>query len=180
MVDTSKNLFSSRRFTEASPWEIFRPLGLSTNAYSQMPILDFQIFLHLSKIMWNIFSNSTGSITAQKMKFSITDFFSKCDQICSFLWIWSHLLKKSLMENFIFCAVYSSPDSNHFTICRKFNNSFHAAIVSSIFCDFYLISNVSPLISDVSKNISRKTLSRLLLLGRAHRVTLLTIALSQK
>ena len=34
----------------------------------------------------------------KKMKFSITDFFSKCDQIRSFLWIWSHLLKKSLME----------------------------------------------------------------------------------
>ena len=39
------------------------------------------------------------------MKFSINDFFSKCDQIHSFLRIWSHLLKKSLMENFIFCAV---------------------------------------------------------------------------
>ena len=39
------------------------------------------------------------------MKFSIKDFFSKCDQIRSFLRIWSHLLKKSLMENFIFCAV---------------------------------------------------------------------------
>ena len=36
------------------------------------------------------------------MKFSIKDFFSKYDQIPSFLWIWSHLLKKSLMENFIF------------------------------------------------------------------------------
>ena len=43
--------------------------------------------------------------TAQKMKFSINDFFSKCDQIRSFLRIWSHLLKKYLMENFIFCAV---------------------------------------------------------------------------
>ena len=42
---------------------------------------------------------------AQKMKFSIKDFFNKCDQIRSFLRIWSHLLKKSLMENFIFCAV---------------------------------------------------------------------------
>ena len=39
------------------------------------------------------------------MKFSIEDFFSKCDQIRNFLWIWSHLLKKSLMENFIFNAV---------------------------------------------------------------------------
>ena len=34
--------------------------------------------------------------TAQKMKFFINDFFSKCDQI----------RKKSLMENFIFCAGY--------------------------------------------------------------------------
>ena len=43
--------------------------------------------------------------SAQKMKFFIKDFFSKCDQICSFLRIWSHLLKKSLMENFIYCVV---------------------------------------------------------------------------
>ena len=43
--------------------------------------------------------------TAQKMKFSIKDLFSKCDQIRRKLRIWSHLLKKSLMENFIFCAV---------------------------------------------------------------------------
>ena len=43
--------------------------------------------------------------TAQKMKFSIKDFFSKWDQIWRFRRIWSRLLKKSLMENFIFCAV---------------------------------------------------------------------------
>ena len=43
--------------------------------------------------------------TARKMKFPIKDFSSKCDQIRSFLRIWLHLLKKSLMENFIFCAV---------------------------------------------------------------------------
>ena len=33
------------------------------------------------------------------------NFFNKCDRIRSFLQIWQHLLKKSLMENFIFCAV---------------------------------------------------------------------------
>ena len=44
--------------------------------------------------------------TAQKMKFSIKNFFNKCDQIRRKLPIWSHLLKKSLMENFIFCAVW--------------------------------------------------------------------------
>ena len=37
--------------------------------------------------------------TAQKMKFSIKEFFSKCEQICKKLRIWSHLLKKSLMED---------------------------------------------------------------------------------
>ena len=41
----------------------------------------------------------------KKMKFFIKDFFSKYDQMHSFLRIYSHLLKKSLMENFIFCAV---------------------------------------------------------------------------
>ena len=42
------------------------------------------------------------------MKFSIKDFFSKCDQILSnrgFGDIYSHLLKKFLMENLIFRAV---------------------------------------------------------------------------
>ena len=43
----------------------------------------------------------------KKMKFSIKLFFSKCDEIRSFLRIWSHLLKKSLMENLIFCTVYN-------------------------------------------------------------------------
>ena len=39
------------------------------------------------------------------MKFSIKNFFSKYDEIRRKLQIWSHLLKKSLMENFIFWAV---------------------------------------------------------------------------
>ena len=41
---------------------------------------------------------------AQIMKFSIKDFFSKCDRICRKPWIWSHLLKKSWKKIFIFCA----------------------------------------------------------------------------
>ena len=36
------------------------------------------------------FLRSAGLYTAQKMKYSIKDFFSKCVQICSFLRIWSH------------------------------------------------------------------------------------------
>ena len=50
-------------------------------------------------------------ITAQNMKFSIKDFFSKCDQIRSYLQIWSHLLKISLIENFIFCKVKNNDKS---------------------------------------------------------------------
>ena len=41
---------------------------------------------------------NTKIVTTQKMKFCIKDFFNKCDQILSC----SHLLKISLMENFIF------------------------------------------------------------------------------
>ena len=40
--------------------------------------------------------------TAQKMKLSVKEFFSKYEQILRKLRIWSHLLKKSLLENFIF------------------------------------------------------------------------------
>ena len=40
-----------------------------------------------------------------KMRFSIKDFFSKYNQIRRKLRIWSRLLKKSLMENFILCTV---------------------------------------------------------------------------
>ena len=50
--------------------------------------------------------------TAEKMKFSVKDFFSKCDQIRRFLRIWSYLLKKSLTENFIFCAVEADEEVN--------------------------------------------------------------------
>ena len=48
-------------------------------------------YLHF---LWNILHEIINS-TAQKTKFSVRDFFSKYDQICSLLWIRSHLLKKS-------------------------------------------------------------------------------------
>ena len=40
------------------------------------------------------------------------DFFCKCDQIRRKLQIWSHLRKKSLMENLFFCAVKQSKKSS--------------------------------------------------------------------
>ena len=54
-----------------------------------------------NKLLW-VQLSKFFRITAQKQKFSIKDFSSKCDQIHSFLLIWSHLQKKSLMKNLIF------------------------------------------------------------------------------
>ena len=68
-------------------------------------------FRHLEEVLYIIreyckYKNSHYDwYTVKKKKFFIKDFFSKCDQIRSFLRIWSHLLKKSLMENFFLCAV---------------------------------------------------------------------------
>ena len=46
------------------------------------------------------------TFAAQTMKFSIKDLFSKCNQIRRKI-----LLKKFLMENFIFCAVLAMVNS---------------------------------------------------------------------
>ena len=51
------------------------------------------------------YSGIMSSSTAQKMKVSFKGLFSKYDQIHRKLRIWSHLLKKYLKENLIFCVV---------------------------------------------------------------------------
>ena len=56
------------------------------------------------------------------MKFFIKDFFSKCDQIRGFLQIWSYLLKKSLMENLIFCVVEAQILIRYFFTISKSNS----------------------------------------------------------
>ena len=48
------------------------------------------------------------------MKFTLKDLFSKCGQIRRKRKIWPHSLRKSLMENFIFCAVYGVLDDKIF------------------------------------------------------------------
>ena len=60
-------------------------------------------FFSLAQLELNCFKKriiNKASCTAQKINFSIKDFFSKCDQIRRKLRIWSHLLKKYLMKNF--------------------------------------------------------------------------------
>ena len=59
-------------------------------------------FLYFLSFFLDNRKQATKVNTAQKMKFSIKDFFSKCDQTHKKLRIWSHLLKKSLIENFFF------------------------------------------------------------------------------
>ena len=57
----------------------------------------------------------------------IKDFFSKCDQIRSFLRLWSHLLKKSLMENCIFsCSAHFFREST-FMVKKRFLYIFWAS-----------------------------------------------------
>ena len=68
-----------------------------------------------SKIFWGFISNIIQQITQHKKWSFLLRTSSVCDQICSFFQIWSHLLKKSLIENFIFCAVQ---------ISRRWKNTF--------------------------------------------------------
>ena len=78
--------------------------------YYYLLLLLFSLYFMLA---FNSFSDLFASISRNvlhciKMKSFTKDFFSKCDQIRRKPQIWSHLLKKFLMGNFIFCAVNST------------------------------------------------------------------------
>ena len=67
-------------------------------------VQSFNIVLMFFSATWNKYQ----SITAQKIKLCIKNFFSKCDQIRGRLRIWSDLLKKYSIGNFIFlCSAWS-------------------------------------------------------------------------
>ena len=62
------------------------------------------------------------TFTAQKIKFPIKDFPSKCDQIRSFLRVWSHLLEKSLMEKTSFieqCLCWQKFFRDHYGVNQE-------------------------------------------------------------
>ena len=80
---------------------------------------------------------TVGGCHCTRMKFSIKDFVSKCDQICSFLQILSHLKKKSLMKNFIFCAVCLA-----FLYKNKFTNLKFLARIWRV--TFYRKNSIKP------------------------------------
>ena len=70
-----------------------------------------------------------------KKKFSIKNFFRKCDQICRKLRIWSHLLKKSLKKKRHFlCIDGSSEPINPWHFLKELNKIFkmHLNILSRL------------------------------------------------
>ena len=87
------------------------------------------------------------------------DFFGKCDQIRSFLRNWSHLLKKSLMENFIKIAFTTNP------FCLKFMNVIITLVIRSklIFLVCYL-SFLRIVFDDVFNNYAIQLIITFLLL----------------
>ena len=104
-INLNKHLISSS-YTNKVYMTCFHVLfvGILKNIYYG------RVHIYLKKLtgssIFKFSEKDTGICTAQKMKFSMKDFFSKCDQIHSFLRIWPHLLKKTLMEDFIFWWVF--------------------------------------------------------------------------
>ena len=90
----------------------------------------------MSSIYWKIkhFIQSNEQIAplswslsmAQKMKFCIRDFYNKCNQVNNFTRIWSHLPKKSLMENFIFSAVWEESHIWVILLLRIYNSIYNS------------------------------------------------------
>ena len=97
----------------------------------------------LRKIECKTHIKSLVDFTSQKMKFSIKGFFGKCDQIRRKLQIWSHSPKKSIMENFIFCAVFDV--EMQITSC-KFKTKVHVLVID-ITVHFLLEANKHILIN---------------------------------
>ena len=68
-------------------------------------------------LRWVVFLNMTSYIPFFTLAKSLAlhkDFFGKCEQMHSKLRIWSHLLKKSSTESFIFCAVQIAGSSDFY------------------------------------------------------------------
>ena len=88
------------------------------------------------------------------MKFSIKDFLSKYDQVRKKLRIWSHLLKKSFPENFVFlCSVSKTHNlgflTNSFCESQSVSASRSVKKCGMLFCgDFFVDCLASVLVVD--------------------------------
>ena len=97
------------------------------------------------------------------MKFSIKDFFSKCEEIRWKLRIWSRLLKKSFMDNFIFCAVIHNltNEKNDLIIEDGINN--HRWVFPFQNSSKAVCVSVRPLLTTKTKNPVMRNLQSLIL-----------------
>ena len=108
-----------RRFNVEYTWSVCREDCMNNSMHS---------------VFWVAF---TVGINARKIKFSIKDLFSKCDQIHSKLWIWSRLLKRSLMENLIFRAVHINFIAIRISTLFMKENLLKARKVTQIYAFFF-------------------------------------------
>ena len=94
-----------------------------------------------------------------KVKFSIKDNFSKCYQILKKQWIYLHLLKKSLIRNFIFCAVsVQKPDFKVKHPIRVFKLFFSIDILLHIhLSNIKTLSRGTNILGVPGKNIKRNS-----------------------
>ena len=60
--------------------------------------MEMEQWLEIGQTMQSWHTKQCVHILHKKMKFPIKDFFSKRDEISRKLRVWSHLLKKTLME----------------------------------------------------------------------------------
>ena len=79
--------------------------------------------------------------TTRNIKFSIKDFFSKCEQICNFRRIWSHLLKEYFTENFIFLCSVLREENNLLLFFTHLHTPYFWATFFEIFGAFAFFVN---------------------------------------
>ena len=89
--------------------------------------LNFERIQNIKNVLSNI-----KHLSLQKMKFSIKDFFSKCDQIRSFLRIWSHLLKNPKWKTSIFVQYIILPRRTVNNNTVKPRNSEHMWVLKNL------------------------------------------------
>ena len=109
---------SAKCHLNAQKWLVFSEMLVFLKTCSTIPIVVMMIsnmFMSNNIVIIFCYLWWNQSILHCTKKFFIKGFCSKSDQLRRKLRIWSHLLKKSLMENFIFCAVLLLPSLKQFT-----------------------------------------------------------------
>ena len=132
--------YFSKHFT-LDVWQGFEYLSEVTDCY-----LEISMFVpkwEKYRAWWATYLNTylLSDCIRRKMRFTIKDFFSKCGEIRSFLRIWSHLLKTSLVENFLFWALllYLEEQINVLSkpyIHKKYNSDLATKVLG--WCQCYL------------------------------------------